>query len=264
VVSARGESSISAASRSAVLQTGAATVEAGSAWVVGLERARRPRFHRGRAACGADQGQNVSSRFFSKCGYQLFRFWSDHGMRSPVRDRASQVHRCVRRRGRRRRHHHCPTTDAGTTSYGNAFAERWIGPGRECLSPHHMIGFSAPPQVMTVVTVNSTSASARTDDRRNHASPGLVTSRSTESTAPVHGRIGSLRRAARVSPFCFAGGSMDRAGASAIESAIAARLTEPCCDCVVGQPGMPAYVADLHPWCLLVRILATELRTASS
>ena len=26
----------------------------------------------------------------------------------------------------------------------NVFAERWIGPGRECLSPHHMIGFSAP------------------------------------------------------------------------------------------------------------------------
>jgi hypothetical protein len=120
-------------------------------------------------------------------------------MGPPVRDRASQDHRCVRRRGRRRRHHHCPTTDAGTTSYGNAFAERWIGPGRECLSPHHMIGFSAPPQVMAVVTVNSTSASARTDDRRNHASPGLVTSLSTESTAPVHGRIGSLRRAARVS-----------------------------------------------------------------
>jgi hypothetical protein len=167
--------------------------------VVGLERAGRSWFHRGRAACGADRGQNVSSRFFSKCGYQLFRFWSDHGMGPPVRDRASQDHRCVRRRGRRRRHHHCPTTDAGTTSYGNAFAERWIGPGRECLSPHHMIGFSAPPQVMAVVTVNSTSASARTDDRRNHASPGLVTSLSTESTAPVHGRIGSLRRAARVS-----------------------------------------------------------------
>ena len=110
--------------------------------VVGLERAGRSWFHRGRAACGADRGQNVSSRFFSKCGYQLFRFWSDHGMGPPVRDRASQVHRCVRRRGRRRRHHHCPTTDAGTTSYGNAFAERWIGPGRECLSPHHMIGFS--------------------------------------------------------------------------------------------------------------------------
>jgi hypothetical protein len=56
--------------------------------------------------------------------------------------------------------------------------ERWIGPGRECLSPHHMIGFSAPPQVMAVVRVNSTSALARTDARRDHASPGLVTSRS--------------------------------------------------------------------------------------
>jgi hypothetical protein len=108
----------------------------------------------------------------------------------------------------------------------------------------------------------STSASARTDDRRNHASPGLVTSRSTESTAPVHGRIGSLRRAARVSLFCFAGGSADRAGAGAIQSAIAARLTEPCCDCVVGQPGMPAYVADLHRGVYLFgsRRLNLELR----
>ena len=55
-----------------------------SAWVVGLERAGRPWFHRGGAACGADRGQNVPSRFFSKCGYQLFRFWSDHGMGPPV------------------------------------------------------------------------------------------------------------------------------------------------------------------------------------
>jgi hypothetical protein len=33
-----------------------------------------PLFRRGRTACGADRRQNVSGRFFRRCGYQLFRF----------------------------------------------------------------------------------------------------------------------------------------------------------------------------------------------
>jgi len=67
----------------------------------------------------------------------------------------------------------------------NVFAERWIGPGCGCLSPHHMIGFSAPPQVMAVARVNLTSALARTDARRDHASPGLVTLRFGRNRNPA-------------------------------------------------------------------------------
>jgi hypothetical protein len=63
--------------------------------------------------------------------------------------------------------------------------------------------------------------------RRNRAWSGLVTSRSAESTAPVHGRLGSLYRTVGVSPFCVGGGTTVRAGAVAIQSAIAARPTEP-------------------------------------
>jgi len=63
--------------------------------------------------------------------------------------------------------------------------------------------------------------------RRNRAWSGLVTLRSAESTAPVHGRLGSLYRTVGVSLFCVGGGTTVRAGAVAIQSAIAARPTEP-------------------------------------
>ena len=63
--------------------------------------------------------------------------------------------------------------------------------------------------------------------RRNRAWSGLVTSRSAESTAPVHGRLESLYRAVGVSLFGVGGGTTVRAGAVAIQSAIAARPTEP-------------------------------------
>ncbi|MDF2748709.1 MAG: hypothetical protein K0S98_2996 [Propionibacteriaceae bacterium] len=125
-------------------------------------------------------------------------------------------------------------TDAVITISGHdaGTAAPWIQ-GANAWAPHDMIG-SRHPQATARSTLTQ------------HASSGLMTSRSTESAAPVHGRFGSLYRTARVSLLCFAGGSTDRARAVAIQSAIAARLTIPWCDRVVGESGVPAYVAYLH------------------
>ena len=70
--------------------------------------------------------------------------------------------------------------------------------------------------------------------------------RSAESTAAVHGRLGSPNRAVCVFVDHFVEGTTDRADTGTIQSAIAARLTKPFCDCVVRQPGMPACAAQLH------------------
>ena len=69
---------------------------------------------------------------------------------------------------------------------------------------------------------------------------------SAESAAPVHGCLGSLCRAARLCPFCFAAGSTDRADAVAIQRVIAARPAVPRCDGIVGQPCVPACVAHVR------------------
>jgi hypothetical protein len=70
--------------------------------------------------------------------------------------------------------------------------------------------------------------------------------RSAESTAAVHGRLGSPNRAVCVFVDHVVEGDTDRADTGTIQSAIAARLTKPFCDRVVGQPGMPACAAHLH------------------
>jgi len=70
-------------------------------------------------------------------------------------------------------------------------------------------------------------------------------SRSAESTAPVHGRLGAPY-CAPVFLLCFGGDRTDRAGAGAAQRAIAAHLAIPCCDRIVGQRGMSTCVAYLH------------------
>jgi hypothetical protein len=78
---------------------------------------------------------------------------------------------------------------------------------------------------------------------RRHCLISVKGSPSAESAAPVHGCPGSPCRAARVSPFWFAGRRIGRADAIAIESAIAARLAESGGDGVVRQLGVPACAA---------------------
>jgi hypothetical protein len=70
-------------------------------------------------------------------------------------------------------------------------------------------------------------------------------SRSAESTAPVHGRLGAPY-CAPVFLLCFGGDRTDRAGAGAAQRAIAAHLAIPCCDRIMGQRGMSTCVAYLH------------------
>ena len=86
---------------------------------------------------------------------------------------------------------------------------------------------SRQPQVMACGQGQPSVRVAGPGGRRNRAWSGLVTSRSAESTTPVHGRLDSLYRAVGVSLFCVGGGTTGRAGAVAIQSAIAARPTEP-------------------------------------
>jgi hypothetical protein len=72
-----------------------------------------------------------------------------------------------------------------------------------------------------------------------YISSGLVTLGSAESAAPVHRRLGSPRRVARLF-FSFCGAeSTDRADAVAIQSAIAAPPAEPRCGRIVDKPACP-------------------------